>query len=1208
MTYMFEGCFMVKKSLSLLGLLLLTTLVAWQNSHAVVNNMAAGMANDMKQCVSSNINSTFNRSLNSIARYTNGIYRTSKDIADGKVAINSLKNLGNAITSIQSDYKNITTGVINPLEKAYGSVNDSMLTNMAAFNVMTEVMRNKRSATVYFYNAGKKTAVKVGVGKVTDDVFKALDSIPTVSEMNGALTAINSANPVAVSAAKSSKSQSDNALDSVKKVEKALSLALGDDVNINALINDIDALKQAEKVLNMDKGKLPPSVSTVANIASMKPALDAFMLLNNVERIKRLQEFVTTLQSFKKLQALQDGAILSLTAATEISKNITKLSNVLSALSADGASVKGVLNTAKDAKKTFKVVKGQVADIKKMAAELNKAATDIKNLGNLFKQDIAKIERTFSGSANLADLLASLGAFKGLKPTVDSVVDYMDISKKALDLQNTVMGFGKDANSTALVMNKAKPYVDDAKVEVKAWGNDIKNYFGKADADSSKVNATDRKIAEKERTANKLKQGYKDYKIKRAKAQANLNYLETVYKSDAAALAKIKKAKDRLSKIASSTQISKLATDTLGVTAASRDVINAYKSITRLDENRLMRPIDRFKNQLDKFADVENQLRDVKDLAKKIQYAKQVVNGIANNIQALGGIIKCFDINLDAVLRDLLYRVQDYLVGELKQGVWAAYSEAIINLPYLMLPDDSSNHYKSPWSFLEEKETPLPLKSDLEKLAGIKPEAPQHPHAGLQFAGITFPKATTVDDLKHSKTVTPDVKKMSNDLDYSDAMSAWDVSIAPTPKINAGVGIEWDFGDWSTTAWMPIVGSTKCGFDLTDDFCWYWQWNSCLFISKCYKTPVLLPACMTNFDYKEPTVHVEVSPRAATSQLLYMEFLKDIPSDIDDWNFGGKEPVPSVHVTGISPMARKLSNLNVMGGNLTMTCDIAKKLDKFEYIQFYGLPTSPAKIAMTIGSSLVDLKDWKKEWFTEEAAELGKFPASLQALYLSELNKGEWSPRTFPDGKTPSGETKTDYDKKREESYQWALPYLDDGTATSGTTVVENIMMNKCDAGLTPPADENVCVGKWGALYPRNGQVATEDMRFPMKHLAQLAYRAYDRTLEKGLIKPLKVQPGTEEYGVGYDKTEFSLDWPYRTDRMQIGEDPRTWMKGYYGEEFNNGGMVMTMWKDTSCCVKACCDYSMIGYYPGETYYWDLSGLLGFEGEKWKITDVTKHK
>ncbi|MEC8467622.1 MAG: hypothetical protein VXY83_04610, partial [Pseudomonadota bacterium] len=62
---------------------------------------------------------------------------------------------------------------------------------------------------------------------------------------------------------------------------------------------------------------------------------------------------------------------------------------------------------------------------------------------------------------------------------------------------------------------------------------------------------------------------------------------------------------------------------------------------------------------------------------------------------------------------------------------------------------------------------------------------------------------------------------------------------------------------------------------------------------------------------------------------------------------------------------------------------------------------------------------------------------------------------------------------------------------------------------------------------------------------------------------------------------------------------------GYFGEKLNSGGMVMTLWKDTSCCVKACCDYSKNGFYPGESYYFTLPF---WEDEKWKITDVTKHK
>ena len=1208
-TYIFTGCICMKKFIFFMSLLAVVGVLSVNNAEAGISVPAKKTADNLKKCAQKSVVGTFNKTVKTITNYANDIKDSAQDVVDGKEIKKELEDLEKSFTNLEGEYTKIKDGVIKPIDKAYESVNLSLVENMAAFEKLTEAMKEKESRSVYFEENGKEVLVKTSAGKITDDIYKTIDNIPTYSEMKGAIDQINSGATTAKSSSKKAKDESSKTLKNIQKFEKGMSKILGEDFSVNDMINDIDALKEAEKYLNMDKMALPKELSTLSNIAAMKPALDAFMALNSVERVQQLQDFASTLTSVAQLQALQTAAYDSVALATEISEALQTLQTMLAALSWDSSSIKTVYDTAKDAKKTFKDVKSKVGDLKKMADKLKKAADDVKNIKDSFQKDVAKIQKMFNGDVELGELLEQLKTFPALASTVDSIMGYMDIAGKALDFQQDVLGFGKDAKSTESVMASAEPYVDDAKDKAKEWKDDIKNYFKKPKDNADEVAEKEEKISGREQTANKLKSKYKKYKEYHDKAKANLDYLEGVYSGNKDAIAKIKKAKDKLSKVASSTQISDFATDTLGITGSVKDVMNAYKAVSKVDEDKLLGPVDKFKDKLEAFKDVKDQVKEVQDLADKISKAKQIANGISNNIKNLGGLIKCFNIDLDAILEDTLLRVQDTVVEEVRKEVWKAYSEAVIDLPYLMLPDDWEDEFDSPFKKSKELGKPLSsleLKSELEQLAGVQKDEAVHPLAGMQFAEIR-----TIDDYKYSKPIDVDAKKFSGTLDYTDTMSAWDFKIEGV-KIKSGIGIEWDFGDWKTTAWAPIFGSLKCGFNLKTDFCWYWQWQSCWFISKCYKTPMLLPTCMTNFDYKEPTVHVEVAPRNGSSQLMYMKFLRDIPGSFKSWAAGAAaDTVPNVHVTAISPEARSVSNLGPMGANLTMTCDIAKKLDKFPYVQYYGLPGSPIELAKQIGRSMVDLKDWKKEWFTEEAPELGKFPASLQMLYASEINKNEWNPRAFPGGWTPSGETKPDYEDIRDESYKWALPYLKEGldttqtTIASGTDVIEDyIYMNKCDAGLAEDGT-NVCLGKWGALFPRNGQVAVEDTRYPLKRYAQLAYRAYDRTLELGYIGDLRKQPETEMYGVGYDKTEFSLDWPYRTNRYKVGEDPKYWARGYYGEEINSGGMVMTLWKDTSCCVKVCCDMSMFGYYPGESYYFSLPY---WEDEKWKITDVTKHK
>lgn len=1206
------GCCMKRIFVFVFVLLACTGVLPVNKSEAAITVPAQKAADNLQKCAQKSIVGTFNKTVNTISNYADDIQGSVKDVVDGKQIKQELEDLSKSVSNLEGEYLTIKDKVIKPIDDAYSSVNLSMVENMAAFEKLTDAVKNNENRTVYFEEGGKRVLVNVGAGKVTDDLFKTIDNIPTYGEMSDAISKINSGESVAKTSSKKAKNESSKTLKNIQKFEKGMGKILGEDFSVNDMINDIDALKEAEKYLNMDKMALPKELSTIANIAAMKPALDAFMALNSVQRVQQLQDFATTLTSVAQLQALQTAAYDSVALATEISEALQTLQTMLAALSWDSTSIKTVYDTAKDAKKTFKDVKSKVGDLKKMADKLKKAADDVKNIKNGFQKDIAKIKKMFDGNVEIGELLEQLKSFPALVSTVDSIIGYMDIAGKALDFQNDILGFGKDAKSTEAVMASAEPYIDDAKVKAKEWKTDIKNYFKKPKQNSDEVSDKENKISKHEKKANELKSKYKKYKDYKKKAKANLDYLETVYSGNAAALAKIKKAKDKLSKVADSAQISDFAVKTLGVTGPVKDVMNAYKAVSSVDEDKLTGPVDKFKDKLEAFSDVKNQLKDVQDLANKVSSSKQVANGLANNIKNLGGFIKCFNINLDAILEDTLLRVQDTVVEEMRKAIWQSYSEAVIEVPYLMLPDDWENKFDSP--FKKSKEignVPISLngadlKSELSKIAGIKNSKLVHPQAGMQFAEIK-----TIDDYKYSKPIDVDAKKFTGTLDYKDTMSAWDFKIDGV-KIKSGIGIEWDFGDWKTTAWAPIFGSLKCGFNLKTDFCWYWQWQSCYFITKCYKTPALLPTCMTNFDYKEPTVHVEVAPRNGSSQLMYMKFLRDIPGSFKSWAAGAAaDTVPNVHVAGISPEARSVSKLGPMGANLTMTCDIAKKLDKFPYVQYYGLPGSPIELAKQIGRSMVDLKDWKKEWFTEEAPELGRFPASLQMLYASEINKNEWNPRAFPGGWTPSGETKPDYEDIRDESYKWALPYLKEGldatqtTLASGTDVIEDyIYMNKCDAGLAEDGT-NVCLGKWGALFPRNGQVTVEDTRFPLKRYAQLAYRAYDRTLELGYIDDLRKQPETEMYGVDYDKTEFSLDWPYRTNRYKVGEDPKYWARGYYGEELNSGGMVMTLWKDTSCCVKVCCDMSMFGYYPGETYYFSLPY---WEDEKWKITDVTKHK
>ncbi|MFT7144240.1 MAG: hypothetical protein ACI8QY_000288, partial [bacterium] len=616
------------------------------------------------------------------------------------------------------------------------------------------------------------------------------------------------------------------------------------------------------------------------------------------------------------------------------------------------------------------------------------------------------------------------------------------------------------------------------------------------------------------------------------------------------------------------------------------------------------------------------------------------------NIKNLGGFIKCFNIDPERIARDLLVRTQDRLTDKAKLYLWETVGKATSGIPFLMLPRqgdkidkmpgfenpfkgvklESDSIYKST-NFFTQPQLATTEISSIERIAGINFDVVEdiHPQAGLRFAGINLGNTKTIEDITNPVSIpSPDMSsfgdKSSLFLDYTDTMGAWKYG-APKVKVDLQ-GIEFDHGDFKAKSYMPFA--FKCGFDFKKSFCWHWKWHSCFMIKKCYPVPYILPSCETGINYKEPTVHVEISPRAATSQIGNFSFLKDIPSGIkaqlkkynSTYLSGAENPVPSAHVMGISPVARYMSKLGPFFGNHTMVCDLAPKWDKFEYIQIYGAPLPSIKIGMKMGTALLELKDWNKDWFSESAPLLGAYPAPLAALYASEIDRTHWNPRTFPGGITPSGETYPNFEVSRTEAYQYALPYeaFDD---VSGIIAAGNLNMNKCEAGY-PGDGSNHCIGDWGAILPRNGQVSTHNPRWPLQQYAQLGYRAYDRVLEGKKdedgnvvrnIDNAKIADGTGLYGIGYENTDFSLEWPYKMKKREVvGTHPNEWQEGYFGKGPTTGGMVMTYWRDTSCCVKACCPVP--GFKPGSSYPWGGGGVLRaiikLEVDKWKITEVVQ--
>ena len=127
-----------------------------------------------------------------------------------------------------------------------------------------------------------------------------------------------------------------------------------------------------------------------------------------------------------------------------------------------------------------------------------------------------------------------------------------------------------------------------------------------------------------------------------------------------------------------------------------------------------------------------------------------------------------------------------------------------------------------------------------------------------------------------------------------------------------------------------------------------------------------------------------------------------------------------------------------------------------------------------------------------------------------------------------------------------------------------------------------------------------------MRHQLLVGYRAYDIAMEMGMFGERMVDQGVGPGGKGYDEVEFSLEWPVKTDRFAVGEYPKqvytvidtptdnvdaeiykdylksgerlvSSKKLYYDGvtqgNLKSSGMVATVWKDTSCCLKTCCEF-----------------------------------
>lgn len=496
----------------------------------------------------------------------------------------------------------------------------------------------------------------------------------------------------------------------------------------------------------------------------------------------------------------------------------------------------------------------------------------------------------------------------------------------------------------------------------------------------------------------------------------------------------------------------------------------------------------------------------------------------------------------------------------------------------------------------------------------------------INFDTSKLPVTDETFKTQKSKTIQAFAKHNAQ-LDNEDMMEAFDAKIfalpMPVPQIPYGIGFEMDLGDFKATLNAPY--KYECGAPPLGGLGTLWDNDEydCLYerlvcwtvfgVKICKYVYTYLPGCDVTMEYKEPVAHVEVMGRNTESHLstslasgplselnakLSMDPMLDGGESLEgDWGIGtgvnvmgGADTAYQARVYGTSPVGRVLSNLNPFYANYTMACDLGDVWKKWEYLTLPATPIPQFQLAFSWFSgdmSILALKDWYETWFdASQAGQVGLAPIPLNDLYTSELDKQNWNPRAIVGlgaiMQTPLGED--DFEADRTELLNHIFAHQG-----SGSDTVHGMVPGYCDRSGNKGANENnVCIGQLGALYPRGGQFYQYDSRKPLRHMMLIAQRALDRALEKGVFlegenepaeqgdkKGFKMDEDTSHGGVGYSNLEYSIEWPLKTDRYAVGTYPegpiKNWFKGQLSNEIDAEGLVLTYWKDTKCCVRACC-------------------------------------
>ena len=320
------------------------------------------------------------------------------------------------------------------------------------------------------------------------------------------------------------------------------------------------------------------------------------------------------------------------------------------------------------------------------------------------------------------------------------------------------------------------------------------------------------------------------------------------------------------------------------------------------------------------------------------------------------------------------------------------------------------------------------------------------------------------------------------------------------------------------------------------------------------------------------------------------------------------------------------------------------------------------------------LAGWQTMWFAASPDSITDVDDPLHLIFASEEEPDEWNPTINNDGSDNNSDSLAGLGVFDEDGMIEACEAIQSLRTLSG------MLLLFADEVHFVPA----CIGSWGSLLPRNGWYTSTFNNMTTKALiGWRAYdraitelpninfnpiRGYRKYNPRSFYPETLVPEDTAGSiaAQGYYATQFNLEWPHHmTERRRIGSDVHEWsglsklddsddeddyitestpstlmrlseIQAYLNvgtelenipnkilpkEDLTEADMVMTLWKDTECCVATCSN----PYYYNPRWFvadgedwsspnrmWDVPGRISYpvlgRSYPWEITKFKAKK